>query len=50
MADVQYAVAAKLLQSQKQQGSAVLNMLNAAATSVNNTGSQYVAAATGWAR
>jgi len=47
MSQVQYAVAAKMLNSQKQQGNAVLNMLNAAAVNVNNAGSQMVAAATG---
>lgn len=47
MSQVQYAVAAKMLSSQKQQGNAVLKMLNAADINVNNDANQMVAAATG---
>jgi len=47
MSQVQFAVAAKMLQSQKQQGNAMLQMLNAASTTASKAGDQLVAAATG---
>ncbi|MGN6506626.1 MAG: hypothetical protein ACTHM6_13785 [Tepidisphaeraceae bacterium] len=47
MSQVQYAVAAKILHAQKDQGNAALQLLNAASQTAGNAGDQMVAAATG---
>ena len=47
MGDVQIAVAKKIMQNQRQQGAAALQLLQAATSGVNQAGDQMVAAATG---
>jgi len=44
---VQYAVAGKILDAQKQNGQAAIQLLNAATTGVAKAGDQLTAAATG---
>jgi hypothetical protein len=47
MAKVQFAVARKVLDMQQMQGSAALQLVNAASKNVNQAGDALVAAATG---
>lgn len=47
MGEVQIAVARKILDTQKDQGAAALQLLEAASGAVNQAGDQLVAAATG---
>ena len=44
---IQYAVARKLLDSQQQQGAAVVKLINAASQGIKQSGDELVAAATG---
>ena len=46
-AQVQYAVAGKILDSQRMDGSAAIKLIQAASNGVNKAGDQLVAAATG---
>ena len=47
MAKVQYAVAGKILDQQRQNGAAVVNLINAANIGVNRSGDAMTVAATG---
>ena len=47
MAKVQYAVAGKVLDQQRQNGAAVVNLINAANIGVNRAGDAMAVAATG---
>ena len=47
MSKVQYAVAGKILDTEKQQGNAALELLNAADQTAGNAGDEMIAAATG---
>ncbi len=47
MSRVQYAVARKIMDTQKQQGAAVVQLINAASTGVQQAGDALVAQATG---
>jgi hypothetical protein len=47
MSQVQIAVAAKIMDSQRMQGNAAMQLLKAAAGGVNKAGDELVAAATG---
>lgn len=44
---VQYAVAAKMLQSQRDSGAAAIKLIEAATNGISKSGDQLVAAATG---
>jgi len=47
MSKVQYAVAGKILDNQKLQGNAAIELINAASKGASQAGDQLVAAATG---
>ena len=47
MAKVQYAVAGKIMDQQRSNGAAMVNLINAANLGVNRAGDSLVAAATG---
>lgn len=47
MSQIQYRVAAKIMDTQRAQGAAVVKLIDAASSSVNQAGDELVAAATG---